>query len=129
MNKAHINYSYVSSSIKIQECSFTRRCCQDLKVCQSVCGLCFNSAVLNSKCFQQLITEKEHLEGCSRAICLTSFCTYRSLEMMSETAICQVFQILQSETIKSEKRARKNTKTKQKINNNHAGISKSDEPE
>lgn len=72
----------------------------DLKICQGVCGLCFNLSALNSKCFQQLLIEKAHLECCTRAKCCTSFCAYRIkiLKIISETAICQDVQVLQSET-------------------------------
>lgn len=49
----------------------------DLKVCQGVCGLCLNLAALSSKCLRQLLTEKAHLEGCTRAKYCTSFCAYR----------------------------------------------------
>lgn len=67
----------------------------DLKICQGVCGLCFSLSALNSKCFQQLLIEKAHLESCTRAKCCTSFCAYRIkiLKIISETAIYQDVQV------------------------------------
>lgn len=79
MNKPKESYSYINPSKKYSRAfdCFKMFSGSNLKVYQGVCGLCFNLVALNSKCFQQLLTVKEHLECCTRSRCCISFCTCR----------------------------------------------------
>lgn len=95
MNKPKESYSYINPSKKYSRAfdCYKMFSGSNLKVCQGVCGLCFNLVALNSKCFQQLLTMKEHLECCTRSRCCISFCTCR-IKILSRIKILKLFQKL-----------------------------------
>lgn len=91
MNKPKESYSYINPSKK---CSRAFDCYKmfsgsHLKVCQGVCDLCFNLVTLKSKCFQQLLTVKEHLECCTRSRC----CRIKILKLFQKLKYVRIFKI------------------------------------